>query len=314
MPSTGGQPPTRVLVVDDSEIFLKAVCDLVGTMRDFDLVGKARSGEEAIAMSMRLHPDVILLDVILPGIDGLETCRRLRSRHPAPLVVLCSVEDDPRDHALDLPCSDAPFLRKNSISARALRLRWQAHKAANEGGGYVADAPAGPIERWGLVRDAQMWVRTLPTKEGNLEVAMSIGPVELLVVKFPGNKFSGKIIPELKSLVESGTIRIVDLLMAVTDEQGNIAVIELEDLDPDMYGQFDPLVSDRTGLLSHDDARSLASRLGPDSSAAVMLFENTWATKFRDAVLDADGELVLSERIPKAVVDEMVASAAEAAA
>ena len=81
-----------------------------------------------------------------------------------------------------------------------------------------------------------------------------------------------------------------------------------------MYGQFDPLVSDRTGLLSHDDARSLASRLGPDSSAAVMLFENTWATKFRDAVLDADGELVLSERIPKAVVDEMVASAAEAAA
>jgi len=159
-----------------------------------------------------------------------------------------------------------------------------------------------------------MWVRTLPTIEGNLEVAMSIGPVELLVVKFPGNKFSGKIIPELKSLVESGTIRIVDLLMAVTDEQGNIAVIELEDLDPDMYGQFDPLVSDRTGLLSHDDARSLASRLGPDSSAAVMLFENTWATKFRDAVLDADGELVLSERIPKAVVDEMVASAAEAAA
>jgi len=139
---------------------------------------------------------------------------------------------------------------------------------------------------------------------------MSIGPIELLVVKFPGNKFSGKIMPELQALVESGTIRIVDILMAVTDEQGNIAVVELDELDPDMRGQFDPVVTDMTELLTHDDARALAKRLGPNSSAAVMLFENTWATKFRDAVLDADGELVLSERIPKAVVDQMVASAA----
>jgi CheY-like chemotaxis protein len=311
MPSSGGQPrPTRVLVVDDSEVFLKAVCDLLGTMADFDLVGKSRTGEEAVTISMRVHPDLILLDVILPGIDGLETCRRLRSRHPTPLVILCSVEDDPRDQNLDLPCSGAPFLRKNGITARALRKLWHEHAADVAATEQAAESPADPIARDGLVRDAQFWVRTLPTFEGHLEVHMSIGPIELLVIKFPGNKFSGKIIPELRALVESGTIRVVDILMAVTDEQGNIAVVELDELDPDMRGEFDPVVNDMTELLTHDDARALAKRIGPNSSAAVMLFENTWATKFRDAVLDADGELVLSERIPKAVVDQMVSSAA----
>jgi hypothetical protein len=139
---------------------------------------------------------------------------------------------------------------------------------------------------------------------------MSIGPVELLVLKFPGNQFTGEVGPALKELVDSGTIRIIDLLFAITDPQGNIAVVELSDLDSAAKGEFDPVVTDQTDLLTHDDARTLAAGLGPDSSGAIMLFENTWATKFRDAVLGAGGELVLSERIPKAAVDAMVDSAA----
>ena len=139
---------------------------------------------------------------------------------------------------------------------------------------------------------------------------MSIGPVELLVLKFPGNQFTGEVGPALKELVDSGTIRIIDLLFAITDPQGNISVVELSDLDSAAKGEFDPVVTDQTDLLTHDDARSLAAGLGPDSSGAIMLFENTWATKFRDAVLGAGGELVLSERIPKAAVDAMVDSAA----
>ena len=139
---------------------------------------------------------------------------------------------------------------------------------------------------------------------------MSIGPVELLVVKFPGNQFTGEVGPALKELVDSGTIRVIDLLFAITDPQGNIAVVELSDLEGAAKGEFDPVVTDQTDLLTHDDARTLAARLGPDSSGAILLFENTWATKFRDAVLDAGGELVLSERIPKAAIDAMVDSAA----
>jgi len=138
---------------------------------------------------------------------------------------------------------------------------------------------------------------------------MSIGPVELLVVKFPGNQFTGEVGPALKELVDTGMIRIIDLLFAITDEQGNIAVVELSDLEGAEFGEFDPIVTDQTDLLTHDDARSLAAGLGPDSSGAILLFENTWATRFRDAVLDAGGELVLIERIPKTAVDAMVASA-----
>lgn len=137
---------------------------------------------------------------------------------------------------------------------------------------------------------------------------MSIGPVELLVVKFPGNKFTGEVGPALKDLVDTGMIRIIDLLFAITDPQGNIAVVELSDLEDAAYGEFDPIVTDQTGLLTHDDARTLAAGLGPNSSGAVMLFENTWATRFRDALLGAGGEVVTIERIPKAAIDAMVAS------
>jgi hypothetical protein len=137
-----------------------------------------------------------------------------------------------------------------------------------------------------------------------------MGPVELIVIKFRGNKFTGNVAPALRELVDSGTIGVIDLLFAVTDQQGNIAVLELSDLDNDTAAEFDPIVKDLTGLLTHDDARAMARDIGPNSSLAVLLFENKWATKFRDAVLEANGELVLSERIPKVIVDGMAEPAA----
>jgi len=137
-----------------------------------------------------------------------------------------------------------------------------------------------------------------------------MGPVELIVIKFPGNNFTGKVAPALRELVDAGTIGIIDLLFATTDEQGNIAVLELSDLDGDTQTELDKVIVDLTGLLTHDDARVMASKIGPNSSVAVMLFENKWATKFRDALLEADGELVLSERIPKDIVDGMAVPAA----
>ena len=137
-----------------------------------------------------------------------------------------------------------------------------------------------------------------------------MGPVELIVIKFPGNNFTGRVAPALRELVDDGTIGIIDLLFATTDEQGNISVLELTDLDGDTQTELDKVIVDLTGLLTHDDARVMASKIGPNSSIAVLLFENKWATKFRDAVLEADGELVLSERIPREVVDGMAVPAA----
>jgi hypothetical protein len=139
---------------------------------------------------------------------------------------------------------------------------------------------------------------------------MSIGPVEVTVVKFPGNQFKGEIAPELAQLVDSGTIRIIDLLFMWTDESGEVTVKELSELEGDERTGFDAAVSDLTDLLSDEDMKELAELIGPDSSAAVLVFEHTWATKLRDAVLNAEGELVFSERIPREVVEEAAAAAA----
>jgi Family of unknown function (DUF6325) len=138
---------------------------------------------------------------------------------------------------------------------------------------------------------------------------MSLGPIELLVVKFPGNRFTGEIAPALKDLVEGGLIRVIDILFVVKDEAGEVTVLEINDLDDDNFSRFDPVVADLTGMLTPDDARQLSAGLENNSSGAIMLFENTWATRFRDALLNANGELVLNERIPKVVIDELLATA-----
>jgi len=137
--------------------------------------------------------------------------------------------------------------------------------------------------------------------------SMSLGPVELLVVKFPGNRFSGEIGPALAELVESGTIRVFDILFATKDADGMVTAREIAELDDDEYSTFDPLVSESAGLLTPDDVERLTSTLESNSSAALMLFENVWATRFANAVASASGEVMLNERIPRAVIQELMA-------
>jgi hypothetical protein len=127
---------------------------------------------------------------------------------------------------------------------------------------------------------------------------VALGPVEVLVLRFPGNQFKGEIIPALRELVE-------------TDENGEATVLEMAELDPEVYGEIDVVVAELNGLLTEEDAQRMTANIPANSSAAIMLFENVWATRFRDAVLNANGEIVLAERIPKAVIDEMVAEHAK---
>lgn len=136
-----------------------------------------------------------------------------------------------------------------------------------------------------------------------------MGPLELLAVRFPGNHFRGEIAESLAELVEQGTIRVIDILFAMKSADGTLTIAEINDLDEDDFAVFDPVIDDDlTGMLSEDDVQGLAASIEPDSSAAIMLFENTWATRFRDAILEANGEMILNERIPKAVVDELLGS------
>src|SRR5215203_5288816 len=136
---------------------------------------------------------------------------------------------------------------------------------------------------------------------------MPYGPIEMLVVKFPGNQFTGEIAPALADLVENGIIRVIDLLFVAKGDNGTVDVIEFADLGDDVYGENEAVISDVNGMLNEEDAQHFAGLLEPNSSAGLLLFENTWATRFADAVANAKGEVVFNERIPRAVIEALEA-------
>ena len=136
---------------------------------------------------------------------------------------------------------------------------------------------------------------------------MAYGPVEMLVVKFPGNQFTGELAPALADLVESGQIRIIDLLFVLKDSDGAVLVYELNAWGDEVAAVFEPLVLADDELLSQEDAESVGVLLEPNSSAAMLLFENTWAAQFVQALRNANGEVIINSRIPNYVIEELVA-------
>ncbi len=133
-----------------------------------------------------------------------------------------------------------------------------------------------------------------------------IGPVEYIVIEFPGNQFKGEIAPALGELVDSGTVRILDLVFVKKDAAGNVAVIEYEDLEE--AGAFADVDGEAGGLFGDDDARLIGEMLAPDSSAAVLVWEDCWAAPFAAAVRGAGGIVRDGQRIPH---DEVVAALAD---
>ena len=125
-----------------------------------------------------------------------------------------------------------------------------------------------------------------------------LGPVDWIVVEFPGSKFNGEIAPALQDLVQRGTIRVLDLLMLKKDEDGEIEAFELSDMDPGELGELRAYESQLAMLLSEDDVTAVAAAVEPGSSAAVLVWENLWAAPFASAVRHSGGQLVASGRIP----------------
>jgi hypothetical protein len=135
---------------------------------------------------------------------------------------------------------------------------------------------------------------------------MSIGPVEYMIVAFPGNRFTGEIVPAIGEQVENGTIRVIDLAFVIKDADGNVATLEAGDLDSEVYQAFDSLTSDAMGLLNEEDLLAAAEELEPNSSAALLVWEDLWAAKIADAIRKADGILLDLERVPHEVVQAAV--------
>jgi hypothetical protein len=135
---------------------------------------------------------------------------------------------------------------------------------------------------------------------------VSIGPVEYMVVAFPGNKFKGEIIPALRELVETGTIRIIDLAFVHKAENGDVTAVELEDEGSDIFQAFEAVTHQRDGLVNEDDLMDIGAALDANSSAAVLVWEDVWATRFANAVADAGGVLVDIQRVPRDVVQAAI--------
>jgi uncharacterized membrane protein len=148
------------------------------------------------------------------------------------------------------------------------------------------------------------------TKEENME---EIGPVDYAIIAFPGNRFRGEIAPAIADLVDDGTIRIIDIAFVGKDADGSTVAMELTELDPDVQEGLEALGIEVGGLFSDDDLVGAAEGLEPNSSAALLIWENVWARKVAQAMRDAGGVLVAFERIPHEVVQEARELALEAA-
>jgi hypothetical protein len=130
------------------------------------------------------------------------------------------------------------------------------------------------------------------------ETVDELGPVDWIVVEFPGSRFKGEIAPALDDLAARGIIRVLDLLLIRKDEDGSLEFFELSDLDESEIGTLRLYESALAMLLSEEDVEAVAAAVEPGSTAALLVWENSWAAPFASAVRHAGGQLAASGRIP----------------
>lgn len=129
---------------------------------------------------------------------------------------------------------------------------------------------------------------------------VELGPVDYLVVAFPAGQadFSGEMASELAVLMQSNTVRVLDLLLLTKDEDGSVEASELRDADDSEVGRLRGAEADLAVLLAASDVEEIGGMLEPGSAAAVLVWENVWAAPFASAVRRSGGQLVTSGRIP----------------
>ncbi|MFM2073413.1 MAG: hypothetical protein RLZZ623_3677 [Actinomycetota bacterium] len=132
-----------------------------------------------------------------------------------------------------------------------------------------------------------------------------LGPVDYLIVEFPAEtaRFTGEMVDELLKLVNAGTIRVIDILILVKGDDGEIEAMELSDLDD--LGELQALEAELAELLAEDDVLHLAAAMDPGSTAGVIIYENLWAAPFASAVRHSGGVVISDGRIP---IQQIIAS------
>jgi two-component system, NarL family, invasion response regulator UvrY len=127
MPQSGEPVDVRVLTVDDQEVFRRVAEDVIAATPGFVVAGEAASGADALDAVERLAPQLVLCDVRMPGLDGIEVARRLTATHPETVVVLITLHDR-ADLPAALQLGDAvPVVRKQDFGPVLLRRLWREH-------------------------------------------------------------------------------------------------------------------------------------------------------------------------------------------
>ena len=136
--------------------------------------------------------------------------------------------------------------------------------------------------------------------------AETVGPVDVALIVFEKNEFTGEIAPALAELHDSGTVRVIDLAFVRKEADGSTSVIEVTDAEiADEYARVNDSQFD---LLSEDDLSELSSELEPGTSAMVVVWENTWLARLATAVRESHGRVAALERIPREAVLEAIAA------
>ena len=135
---------------------------------------------------------------------------------------------------------------------------------------------------------------------------MTYGPVDFVALEFKGNQFKGEIFPELMNLVNNEVVRVIDIIVVKKDADGKVTHQEIQETDKNVLAVFNPLKAEINGMIQVEDIEMIGEKLEPNSTAAVLLFENLWAVKFVQAVENANGRAVMHVRIPHEDVVEMM--------
>jgi uncharacterized membrane protein len=138
----------------------------------------------------------------------------------------------------------------------------------------------------------------------------SMGPVEYVVIGFPGNRFKGEIVPAVAELVDNDVVRIIDVAFIKKDADGNVTMFEYDTLDDVLAFGFADVDGEAGGVLNDEDLELAAEALEPDSSAALIVWEHRWAARVAQAIRDAGGRIITGERVPDEVVERALADLA----
>ncbi|MDQ6771754.1 MAG: DUF6325 family protein [Candidatus Dormibacteraeota bacterium] len=164
----------------------------------------------------------------------------------------------------------------------------------------TADAAARYVEH--IQQQSRGWLREFGGR------FMILGPVEVAVIEFEGSHFKGEIASGIREAVDRGIVRIIDLVFIAKDEAGSVRSIELDDMETDVAEAMSPITDEVMGLVAETDVSEVGDRLPNNCSAAIIAFEHVWLRRLREAILNANGQVVSQVRIPADIVERALAA------